>query len=99
VITATYLDGAMIPLIMNNPKEAVALAIKTVPRVKPLDTKVVWIKNTLELTNIAVSEALLDQIRGDKRFEILGEPEPFRFDASGELLPLKGLPKRMAHAG
>jgi hypothetical protein len=99
VITATYLDGAAIPLVMNNSKEAVALAIKTVPRVKPLECRVVWIKNTLELTNIAISEALLDQVRGDKRFDVLGEPEPFRFDAAGELLPLKGLPKKVAHAG
>jgi len=99
VIAATYLDGAAIPLVMNNSKEAIALAIKSVPRVKPLDCKVIWIRNTLELTLIAISEALLDQVRGDKRFDILGEPEPFRFDAAGELLPLKGLPRKVAHAG
>jgi hypothetical protein len=98
IITATYLDGGAIPVIMNDDREAIALAIKTVPRVKPLDCRVAWIKNTLELTHIAVSEALLDQIRGDKRIEMLGEPEPFRFDGRGELLPLRGLPKRMAHA-
>ena len=96
-ITATYLDGAAIPLIMNTDKEAIALAIKTVPRVKPLDTRVVWVKNTLALTHVAISEALAEQIRGDKRFEILGEPEPFRFSAEGALLPLKGLPARVAH--
>ncbi len=98
VITATYLDGAMIPLIMNTPKEAVALAIKSVPRVKPLDCRVVWIKNTLEVAEIAVSEALCEQIKGDTRFEILGEPEAFRFDSAGELLPLEHAPPRMRRA-
>jgi len=97
VITATYLDGAAIPLIMNTDKEAIALAMKTVPRVKPLDTRVVWIKNTLELTHIAISEALAEQVRGDKRFELLGEPEPIRFNGEGTLQPLKGLPVRHAH--
>lgn len=96
-ITATYLDGAAIPLMMNNDKEAIALAIKTVPRVKPLDTRVVWIKNTLELTHIAISEALAEQVRGDKRIEVVGEPETFRFDGQGTLQPLKGLPVRHAH--
>ena len=98
VITATYLDAAMIPLIMNTPKEAVALAIKSVPRVKPLDCRVVWIKNTLKVAEIAVSEALCEQIKGDTRFEILGEPEAFRFDSAGELLPLEHAPPRMRRA-
>ena len=38
-------------------------------------------------------------VRGDKRFEILGEPEALRFDGAGELLALKGLPRKIAHAG
>ena len=99
IITSTYLEGAVIPLIMNTSKDAIALVIKSVPRVKPLDTRVIWIKNTLELTDIAVSEALLDEIRGDSRFEVLGDPESFRFDVDGELIPLTRSQRQVAHAG
>ena len=74
IITSTYLEGAVIPLIMNTSKDAIALVIKSVPRVKPLDTRVIWIKNTLELTDIAVSDALLAEIRGHSRFAGLGDP-------------------------
>ena len=54
VITSTYLDGAAIPLIMNNSEEAIKLAAKTVNRVKVKDLKIVRIKNTLELIHIEV---------------------------------------------
>src|SRR4029077_15499031 len=37
IIASTYLDGGMIPMIMNTDEEAIRLAVKTVVRVKPLD--------------------------------------------------------------
>ena len=92
------LDEALAHKLHQLGPEAVALAIKSVPRVKPLDCRVVWIKNTLEVAEIAVSEALCEQIKGDTRFEILGEPEAFRFDSAGELLPLEHAPPRMRRA-
>ena len=55
---STYLDGGMIPMIMNTDEEAIRLAVKTVVRVKPQDCKIVRIRNTLELVDIQVSEPL-----------------------------------------
>ncbi len=91
VIASACLDGALIPMIMNNDREAIALAVKTTVRVKPADAKIVRIRNTLELIEIEVSEPLLPMIRANpQRFDILGPAAPMRFDAEGNLAALPG---------
>ncbi len=89
VIAATLLDGAAIPMIMNTDKEAVQLAIKTIPRTRPEQATVVHIANTLEIVDIDVSENLLPYIEANPdRFEIVGEPLPLDFDTDGNLTPM-----------
>ena len=85
IIASAYLDGGAVPLIMNTAKEAVALAIKSVPRVEPLHCRVVRVRNTLAVTHFEVSELLADELHHDSRFEVIGNPEPWTFDARGEL--------------
>ena len=76
VIASTYLDGGVIPMIMNTDEEAIRLAVKTVVRVKPQDCKIVRIRNTLELVDIHVSEPLMAQVRANPaQFEVVGQPE------------------------
>jgi len=97
VITSTYLDGAAIPIIMNTDQDAIRLAVKTVVRVKPEDTKIVRIANTLEVMDIHVSEPMLPFIKANpSMFEVIGELEPFKFDAKGTLYPMLG--KHHEHA-
>jgi hypothetical protein len=89
VITSMYLDGAAIPIIMNDDQEAIQLAVKTVVRVKPEDVKIVRISTTLEVMDLHVSETLLPYIESNPdKFEILGEPEPMKFDAKGKIYPM-----------
>jgi len=65
--------------------------------VKPLDCRIVRIKNTLELSQIQVSEPLLDLVRRyPDRFEPISIPAPFAFDASGTLAPLVRTPHAAA---
>lgn len=89
IITSTYLDGGAIPIIMNTDQEAIQLAVKTVVRVKPEDTKIVRIATTLDVVDIHVSEPMLPFIKANPSlFEIVGELEPFKFDAKGGLYPM-----------
>ncbi len=86
VIAATLLDGAAIPMIMNTDQEAVQLAAKTIPRRLPRDATIVHIPNTLEITEIDVSETLLPYLRANPdKFEIIGEPAALEFDDEGNL--------------
>jgi hypothetical protein len=89
IITSMNLDGAAVPIVMGSDREAIQLAVKTVVRVKPAQCKIVRIRNTLQLGEILVSEALLDAVRArTDRFELLSEPSSWQFDAQGNLARL-----------
>jgi hypothetical protein len=91
VITAGNLDGAAIPIVMNNDRDAIALAVKTVVRVKPGDCRIVRVRNTLHLSEIEVSAPLLDEVRArPEQFELVEPPHGWRFDGQGNLGPLTG---------
>ena len=91
IITSMNLDGGAIPIIMNNDHDAIALAVKTVVRVKPADCRIVRIRNTLQLGEIEVSQALIDEVqRQPERFEIAELPRDVKFDLQGNLGPLLG---------
>ena len=75
VITSAYLDGAAVPIVMETPEDAVRLAIKTTIRVKPEDIRLVRIKDTLNIEEIYVSEAMMDEVRTHPHLEVLREPE------------------------
>jgi hypothetical protein len=44
-----------------------------------------WIRNTLELTPLRLSENLMPVLRENPMLEIIGEPQPFDFDPEGNL--------------
>ena len=99
IITSTYLDGACIPMIMNTDEDAIRLAVKTVVRIESKDCKIVRIPNTLQVVDIHVSESMLPYIRQHpEQFEIIGEPQPMKFDAKGTLYPMLGKLHETAHA-
>jgi hypothetical protein len=97
IITSCNLDGAAIPMIMNSDREAIALAVKTVVRVKPHECRIVRIRNTLQLAEIQVSESMLAEVaRRPERFELVSGPAPFAFDGNGTLPPLTLTPHAAA---
>jgi hypothetical protein len=62
---------------------------KIFPTCGRLDLKDVtlgWIRNTLELRTLALSENLLDQIEANPMLEVLGEAEEMEFDGAGNLV-------------
>ncbi|MDH4247241.1 MAG: nickel-dependent lactate racemase [Deltaproteobacteria bacterium] len=85
VITSAYLDGGAIPIIMNTEREAIQLALKAAMRVKVETARVVRIKNTLEVAEIQVSEAMLSEVRKFPNMQVLGPAVPFQFDNHGNL--------------
>ena len=85
VITSAYLDAGAIPLVMPTESAAVCVAVKTTPRVKPANARIVHIRDTLTLGTIRVSEALLPQVAADERLSQIGDLEPVTFDSSGKL--------------
>ncbi|MFZ5754629.1 MAG: DUF362 domain-containing protein [Bacillota bacterium] len=84
--TATMLNSVKIPMIIDTDEEAIQVAVGACARVKPDKLKVVYVRNTLFLDEIYVSEYLAKELAGLQGFEIIGEPEPFVFDEKGNLV-------------
>lgn len=82
-VTSTALNPVRIPMVMATDRDAVAVALHTCVRVEPGRQKLVWIRNTLELEEIWVSEALLPEIADTNRFRVLSMPEEIPFDDNG----------------
>ena len=85
-ITSGVLAAARIPINLPTDYEAIQVALKTCARVDHPKSRIVWIKNTLSLEKIFVSESLLPEIRKNSQLEILGDPKPMSFDEKGNLL-------------
>ncbi|MFZ0216207.1 MAG: DUF362 domain-containing protein [Candidatus Dormiibacterota bacterium] len=85
-VTSQILQGAKLPLVAESDQEAVAIACSALRRRPPEQARIAWIKNTLELLELHVSEPLWQDIAAREDVRALGEPEPIRFDGTGSLL-------------
>lgn len=85
-LTSTFVQRGMIPIICANDREAILNALYSLPQVDEKHLKVAWIKNTLHLEKLALSQAALEMCTGPVVVERLG-PVPWNFDGEGNLLP------------
>jgi hypothetical protein len=86
-LTANAPDVARVPMTMPTDREAIGIAIRTSGgSASPDAVRLVRAHSTLRLDELHVSEALLPEVRANDRLEILSEPVPMCFDATGTLL-------------
>lgn len=87
-LTSTVIWHAKVPMTLPTDRRAIQAAAKTsnVPDLAAL--RVVRIPNTLHLEHLAVSEAMLDEAARHPAVEVLGDPQPWAFDAEGNLTDL-----------
>ncbi|MFA5026439.1 MAG: lactate racemase domain-containing protein [Candidatus Methylomirabilota bacterium] len=74
-----------LPIVFETDRLAIEGALKTIGLTEPPDAKVARIKNTMDLEYLAVSEALLAEVRERSDLELLDGPHPFRFTEQGDL--------------
>ncbi len=89
-LTAGHIAAAMMPLDYPTDRSMIEAALPTIGLVEPQDAKIVWIRNTLDLSEVECSAAYLAEARRRSDLEVLSEPRPFPFDAAGNL-PLEGV--------
>lgn len=86
-VTNTFLHLMKIPMVMDNDREALQLALCCIPEAEdPANPKVIRIPNTAHIGEIEISEALLPQARENPDIEILTDPYELTFDENGNLL-------------
>lgn len=87
VITSSFLHRAMIPIVLENDRTAIATALRSNWGVPPQNARVVRIPNTLHLEHLYVSESLLPEIERNPSIEILSQPVAMEFDGTGHFPP------------
>lgn len=89
-ISSMCLEQGRLPCIVANDKEAIKSAILTSGVLNYKDVRLVYIQNTLNLENLAVSESLFEEVAMNDQLEITGELEELKFDENGFLLNFQG---------
>ncbi|CAB1243491.1 hypothetical protein CLOSBL3_10701 [Clostridiaceae bacterium BL-3] len=77
--TSTEIEPAKIPMVARNTEDAVRIAVKLCNGIKSKQHKIVWIKNTMELGKILVSEPLLPEVEKNPKLEILTGTKEIEF--------------------
>jgi hypothetical protein len=83
-LTSCSPTAAKTPIALANDREAILAAMRTSP-VRPEGPRVVYIRDTLELEHVLVSEACRPLVEGRARTVIVSGPGSLRFDRSGRL--------------
>ncbi|MFK7691616.1 lactate racemase domain-containing protein [Paenibacillus sp. HJGM_3] len=83
VITSSFLHRAMIPIILDNDREAISVALRCNWGVDSENARIVLIPNTLQLEYLYASESLLAEMQRLPHIEVIGEAAEMQFDESG----------------
>jgi hypothetical protein len=86
ILTSTYVQRGMIPVIGGSDRETIEKAIYSLPLVREGDLKVAWIRNTNQLETIALTAAALSRCGPEAGLERI-RPVDWTFDPAGTLQP------------
>jgi hypothetical protein len=84
-ITSTALWAVKIPIVAASDKEAIQIAVKGCTGIDRAKPRIIRIKNTLDIEEILISEALLKEAREHPDIEILGEAREWDFNEQDNL--------------
>src|SRR5262249_54772731 len=84
-LTASTPAAIRTPAHFPTDRECLERIMPTVGKFDMNEVTIGWVRNSLEIATIALSENLRPQIEANPLLEIVGPPEEFAFDASGNL--------------
>lgn len=84
-LTASTPTAIRTPIHYPTDRECIEKIAPTVGRINLDEITIAWIRNSLELSNVALSETLIPAIETNPLLEIIGTPHELEFDASGNL--------------
>lgn len=85
-LTAGTPTGSRTPIHFGTDRECLERIGPTVGKFDLSTLRIVWIRNTLELSDLMMSETLLEEIQGKPNLSVTGPLEPLAFDTRGDLL-------------
>ena len=84
-ITSNCPEDALIPIACAGDRDAIAAAMQTSGVRDPKAVRLAWVRDTSHLERIAVSEALLDEVRAGETLRPAGPLFPLPYDENGDL--------------
>lgn len=87
-ITGISLEKAAIPMFVENDRRAVEISLGSIGLISPNESKIIRIKNTLDLETVEVSQAFAERLHQRSDLEIIGGPSPIVFTEDGNLQTL-----------
>jgi hypothetical protein len=97
-LTASTPAAIRTPIHFTSDRECLERIATTVGKSDMHDVAIGWIRNTMELSLLALSENLRPQIENNSQLRILGDAREIEFDASGNLASMFAQPGEIAHA-
>jgi hypothetical protein len=87
-LTAMSPEKAAVPVTLANDQEAIETALESVGLTDGADARVVRIKNTSELSQMQISQALLPDLKNIQtpKIDLYGKSAPMVFDVNGDLV-------------
>ena len=82
---ARHTNSCKLPVFLENDKAVMNAIFSMLTEEEGSTFRMIWIKNTLELEKILVSEYLFDQIEARDNLEFVGDAESIGFDKDGFL--------------
>ena len=83
-ITACASGNARTPVVMENDREALLGALRSTQR-RPGGSRIAYIRDTLELEEVYLSEGCRELVEGREGVEIASESRPLEFSGEGQL--------------
>ncbi|MBL8233516.1 MAG: hypothetical protein JNL98_33780 [Bryobacterales bacterium] len=87
-LTASTPAAIRTPLHFASDRECLEKMWPTVGKFASEELTIAWIRNTMELSPILLSENLLPEIRRNPLLEVVGEAAEIEFDGAGDLVPM-----------
>lgn len=84
-LTSTLVNMVKMPIFAHSDENAIKLAVRVCNMIDKQHPRIVRIANTMELSHIWVSEALVEEVKAHPHMELDGELQDWGFDENGNL--------------
>lgn len=93
-LTAGNPEKARVPIVCESDREGIDHCLATIGLTPPEDARLIRIRNTLCLTGLDLSQALVREMKGRTDLELLSGAVPMEFDSAGALASMASLAGR-----
>ena len=85
VVTSTVLRTPKIPLFTHSDESCIQIALRTCNYIDREHPRIVHIQDTMNLEEIYISEAMLEEAKQNEHVEVLSAPDDWGFDKDGNI--------------